>query len=155
MDLGKNITPTETKNQPKVDWNADKDSYYTLVVVDPDGPSRENAYMRDVLTWLVGNIPGKEINAGDVLYEYVSAAPPKNMGMNRYFYFMFKQLRKLIFNEKRTDKYTIDGRINFSLKNFTIKYELGSPVGFNFDTTYWDQQSNDLYKQLSCCESLM
>ncbi|XP_055904242.1 protein D3-like [Eupeodes corollae] len=156
LDLGKNITPTETKNQPVVvDWNADKDTYYTLMVVDPDGPSRKDPYLRNILTWLVGNIPGKNITAGDCIVEYVSAAPPKNMGMNRYFYFIFPQPKKLEFNETRIDNYTENGRTNFSVIKFMEKYNLGKLAFVNFHTSYFDQQTTDLYNQLNCCEELM
>ena len=55
------------KDEPQVNWNANQNSYYTLIMTDPDAPSRESPNMREFLHWIVVNIPANEIKEGEVL----------------------------------------------------------------------------------------
>lgn len=112
--------------------------------------------MREVWTWNVGNIPGKNISSGESLLDYVSTGPPKDMGMNRYFYFIFRQLGLIDFtNEPHADKYNVNGRLYRDVREFAEDHTLGSPVAMNFIVAYFDEQTNNLYRQLNCCEDLM
>lgn len=45
---GNELTPTQVKDIPKVDWNADSSTLYTLCMTDPDAPSRQNPKFREV-----------------------------------------------------------------------------------------------------------
>lgn len=58
VELGNELTPTQVKDAPHVTWPCDKWTYYTLVMLDPDVPSRYNPREREWHHWLVGNIPG-------------------------------------------------------------------------------------------------
>lgn len=42
VEFGKELTPTEVKEQPTVSWEANPEKLYTLMMVDPDAPSRSN-----------------------------------------------------------------------------------------------------------------
>jgi phosphatidylethanolamine-binding protein (PEBP) family uncharacterized protein len=69
------------KSQPNVTWPADPAMYYTLMMVDPDAPTRYNATRRNILHWLVVNIPGSNIlNLNDVKMSYRGSGPPKGSG---------------------------------------------------------------------------
>ncbi|XP_055847914.1 putative odorant-binding protein A5 [Episyrphus balteatus] len=70
LKMGNVILPSEAKNQPTVDWNADKNTYYTVMAIAPDAPSPDNPFLGPILTWMVGNIRGKDIDSGRVLAEY-------------------------------------------------------------------------------------
>jgi phosphatidylethanolamine-binding protein len=60
------------KHQPKVTWNdVDRNFYYTLIMVDPDAPSRQKPKFREWQHWLIVNIPGDKINEGEVKSEYI------------------------------------------------------------------------------------
>lgn len=48
---GNVLTPTQVKEQPEVKWNAGKDDYYTLAMVDPDAKSRTDPQLREVKHW--------------------------------------------------------------------------------------------------------
>lgn len=61
VDLGKELTPTEVQHQPTITWNAESNAFYTLLMVDPDAPSRIDPKFREVKHWFVGNIAGKYI----------------------------------------------------------------------------------------------
>lgn len=54
-------------NQPSVTWKGDPHSYYTLIMSDPDAPSRGSPKAREWLHWLVVNIPGDNISQADTL----------------------------------------------------------------------------------------
>lgn len=89
--MGKELTPTQVKDKPQVTWDAEKGAYYTLMMVDPDAPSRENHPFREVRHWLVFNIPESAIKSGDHVSEYRGSGPPKGTGLHRYVFLVFKQ----------------------------------------------------------------
>lgn len=45
---GNELTPTQVKDVPKVEWNADASTLYTLCMTDPDAPSRQEPTYREV-----------------------------------------------------------------------------------------------------------
>ncbi len=47
---------------------------------DPDAPSRKEPTYREWHHWLVGNIPGADVNKGETLSEYVGSGPPQGTG---------------------------------------------------------------------------
>lgn len=52
--MGNELTPTEVIDQPAVQWNIeDENAYYTLLMVDPDAPSRRFCFLGEVKHWLV------------------------------------------------------------------------------------------------------
>lgn len=61
--------------------------FSTTFTVDPDYPYRYNATKGQWLHWLVVNIPGKNIDQGKTLAEYVGAKPLPSIGkLKNYFY---------------------------------------------------------------------
>ena len=75
------------KTQPNVTWIADPAVYYTLLMVDPDAPTRYNATRRNILHWMATNIPGNKISQiTDVKMSYRGSGPPKGSGK---FIFLF------------------------------------------------------------------
>lgn len=38
VDLGNVLTPTQVKDIPNVEWEADQNQFYTLCMTDPDAP---------------------------------------------------------------------------------------------------------------------
>lgn len=48
VDEGNELTPTQVKDVPKVEWNADSSAFYTLCMTDPDAPSRQEPTYREV-----------------------------------------------------------------------------------------------------------
>lgn len=147
VDFGKELTPTDVGQMPHVHYDADDESFYTLIMTDPDAPSRKNPIRREWHHWLVVNIPGKDVEKGETLSEYVPSAPPKNSGLHRYVFLVFKQPGKLTFDEPH--KSNTDGnRGNFSTKKFAEKYKLGNPVAGNFFQAQYDDSVPAVHKQL-------
>lgn len=151
VDQGNELTPTNVKDVPKVEWNADQEAFYTLCMTDPDAPSRAEPKYREWHHWLVGNILGSDISTGETLSEFVGSGPPKGTGLHRYVYLIYKQKGKLTFDEKRFPNNKGDGagRECFSISNFAKKYDLGNPVAGNFYQAQWDDYVPKLYEQLA------
>lgn len=58
-------------------------------MVNPDGNPYEEG--KDILHWMVSNIPGGDISKGDVLCEYIQALPFKGTGWHRIVLVLFRQ----------------------------------------------------------------
>lgn len=80
--------------------------------------------------------------------DYVGSGPPKDTGLHRYVFLLYKQPGKLIFNEPRLTNHSGDGRAKFSIKSFAEKYKLGNPIAGNMYQAEWDDYVPILYKQL-------
>lgn len=70
-------------------------------MTDPDAPTRSNPTSGEVRHWYVGNIPANDIEKGDTLCAYIGSGPPKDTGLHRYVFLIFKQNGKLEFDEPR------------------------------------------------------
>uniref|UniRef100_A0A3B1J8N3 Phosphatidylethanolamine binding protein 1 n=1 Tax=Astyanax mexicanus TaxID=7994 RepID=A0A3B1J8N3_ASTMX len=79
--LGKVLTPTQVPG-------CDSSKLYTLILTDPDAPSRNDPVMREWHHFLVVNVRGNDVSTGCVLSEYVGSGPPKGSGrFSSLFYF--------------------------------------------------------------------
>lgn len=147
-EMGKELTPTQVQNPPLVEWSAEKGIFYTLLMTEVDAPSRDDTSLKEWRHWLIVNIPEDNVSKGDLLYGYQGSAPSKGSGFHRYVYLLFKQPDKLTFDENYSAANSIEGRPNFSTKNFSAKYGLGAPVAGNFYEAQYDEFSNVLLARL-------
>ncbi|XP_017853931.1 putative odorant-binding protein A5 [Drosophila busckii] len=148
IEEGKTYTPTDMKFQPRLEWLADADTYYTIVMLSPDAPSRENPMYRSWLHWLVVNVPGMDVAKGQVISEYFGPLPPKESGLLRYVALVYQQPDKLSFDEKKLDLKNAEGHSNFDVQKFTDKYEMGEPLAGNIFQSKWDSYVTELMKML-------
>jgi len=73
------LTTQLTASQPNITWPAASASQlYTLAMVDPDAQGRE------ILHWLVLNVPGNQLSRGAVKTAYRGPRPPAGGGLHRY-----------------------------------------------------------------------
>jgi len=147
VNLGNELAPTDVKDQPILKWTADPNKFYTLIMTDPDAPSRETPTFREWHHWLVGNIPGDQIGKGDLLSAYIGSGPPKGTGLHRYTFLVFEQPGSLTFDEPRLTSTSAMGRAKFAVRKFATKYNLGVPVAGNFYQAEWDSYVDILYTQ--------
>lgn len=147
-ESGNKLTPTQVKDQPTVEWKADPNVFYTLVMTDPDAPSRQTPTYREWHHWLVGNIPGNDVSKGEVLSEYVGSGPPKGTGFHRYVFLVYQQREKLTFDEPRLTNRSANKRGMFATRAFAKKHRLGDPIAGNFYEAEYDDYVPKLYKQL-------
>lgn len=148
VNEGNELTPTQVKDIPKVEWQAKTDAYYTLCMTDPDAPSRKEPTYREWHHWLVGNIKGDNVAAGETLSEYVGSGPPPDTGLHRYVFLVYEQPGKLTFDEPRLTNTSADNRGGFAIRKFAEKYNLGNPVAGNLYQAKYDDYVPILYKQL-------
>lgn len=148
VNEGNVLTPTQVKDQPTISWNGASDQFYTVAMTDPDAPSRKEPKYREWHHWLVGNVPGENIAAGNVLSAYVGSGPPPETGLHRYVFLVYKQPGKLEFDEPKLTNTSGDNRALFSIFKFAEKYKLGEPVAGNFYQAEYDDYVPILYKQL-------
>ncbi|XP_030369426.1 protein D3-like [Scaptodrosophila lebanonensis] len=137
VDLGKELTPTQVKDQPTVTWDAEAGALYTLLMVDPDAPSRADPKFREILHWAVINIPGNKVADGQVLAEYIGSGPPEGSGLHRYVFLVFKQNEK-ITTDKFIPKTQREGRVSVKTRDYVTKYKFGAPVAGNFYQAQYD-----------------
>ncbi|CAK9794598.1 OV-16 antigen [Anthophora plagiata] len=148
VELGNELTPSETHQIPEIHYKHEGGVLYTLVLTDPDVPTRKG-YNREFRHWLVGNIPEENIAKGEVLAEYVGPAPPKGSGKHRYVFLLYKQNQGAItFDERRLS--TRDGplRKRFNIKKFAEKYSLEGPIAGNFMRVEYDDNVPTYAKEL-------
>lgn len=146
-NLGNELKPREVKDQPAVHWKAQEKELYTLLMTDPDAPSRESPKNAEWKHWLVVNIPGNKIKDGQVMAEYVGSGPPEKTGLHRYVILAYKQSGKLSLSDEVLDKYTAGGRAQWKVQKFAEENKLGDPVAGNFYQAQWDDSVPELYKQ--------
>lgn len=142
------LTPTQVQNKPQLEWKADANAFYTVCMTDPDAPSRKDPTFREWHHWLVVNIPGINIEQGEVLSDYIGSGPPKDTGLHRYIFLVYKQPSKLTFDENRLPDNSGDGRGCFKIAAFAKKYKLGNPVAGNFYQAEYDDYVPKLYAKL-------
>ncbi|KAK3933410.1 OV-16 antigen [Frankliniella fusca] len=128
---GNELKPSDLKESPTVTWTGDN-GLYTLVMTDPDAPSRANPEIREFLHCLVGNVPYNHIENGDALAAYFGPAPPQDSGLHRYVWLAYKQPGRIAFDFTPINASTLDGRRSFSIRKFAKEHKLGSPVAGNF-----------------------
>jgi len=101
-------------------------------MVDPDAPSRDNPTAAQWLHWLVVNIPGSDLKAGDVslgkvLMQHNGPSPPQNSGPHRYVFVLYDQGKTSV--RSRVSR----NRAGFDLEKWsTSRQDLGKPVAGNF-----------------------
>lgn len=139
VHLGNELTPTQVKNKPAISYEASEDSLYTLAFVDLDVPSgKPDGSKIEILHFLVTNIPGKHIEKGKVLAEYIGSLPPKGSGVHRYVYLLYKQASK-IESTMNIGTNTIAPRKQFSIKKWAKDNNLGQPIAVNYYVAQFDE----------------
>ncbi|XP_063241570.1 uncharacterized protein LOC134541808 [Bacillus rossius redtenbacheri] len=141
VQMGNELTPTQVKDQPSVTWAADPAAFYTLCMTDPDAPSRVQPQFREILHWLVVNIPGARLDQGDCVAAYRGSGPPRGSGLHRYVFLLYKQKDRLKFDEPRLGQSDREGRRNFSSRKLVAKYGL-EPVAGNLYQAQWDEYAD-------------
>ncbi|KAJ1349484.1 hypothetical protein KIN20_005061 [Parelaphostrongylus tenuis] len=129
VQFGNILSPSATSSQPRLMWEASSSSLYTVLMIDPDAPSRADPSFRDFLHWLVVNVPGDELSRGFTAAPYRGPGPPKGTGFHRYYFLVFEQPKTLQNIETRESR---DSRKNFNTTEFVMHHGLGNAVAWNF-----------------------
>ncbi|XP_055849020.1 protein D2-like [Episyrphus balteatus] len=151
VEPGKELTPTQVKDIPNITWDAESDGIYAVLMVDPDGPSRENPIYREFLHWSICNIPGNDLSKGQTLFEYIGAGPSNGTGLHRYIFWVFKQPAAYP-TDQFVSKTTIEGRANIKTRDYVTKFNLGNPVAGNYFLAQYDEYVDTLQASLKTTE---
>jgi PH domain/Phosphatidylethanolamine-binding protein len=81
---GNLIPPSVTVSEPSISYSSNDSmfhhEFYTLIMADPDMPSRKNPAMREFIHWMVCNIPGNDVLKGTTVIPYLGPSPVLNSG---------------------------------------------------------------------------
>ncbi|XP_054153623.1 protein D3-like [Oppia nitens] len=135
VEFGNELTPTQVSDEPVVHWPAKRNALYTLVMVDPDAPSRQSPELRSFKHWEIINIPGDNVRSGQTVAEYWGSAPPKDTGKHRYVFLVYEQHCR-INGVKRDD--SEESRGHFNVRQLAANYTLGAPVAGNYFLAQFD-----------------
>nr|XP_018909050.1 PREDICTED: uncharacterized protein LOC109038462 [Bemisia tabaci]XP_018909051.1 PREDICTED: uncharacterized protein LOC109038462 [Bemisia tabaci] len=143
-NFGNKLKTPDLKKKPWLQWSADPELYYTLILTDPDSPSRAEPKNREWLLWLVVNIPGFDVKSGDTIVDYMRPDAGKGTGSHRFIFLTYQQPSVIYnFNETKVSSREHEGRANFSTQKFCDKYRLGSPWASNFFHAEWFDKEKD------------
>ncbi|KAH8382598.1 hypothetical protein KR009_004239 [Drosophila setifemur] len=149
VDRGKELLPLQVRDEPAVYWPASPESYYTLLMVDPDLPNALRPVHREFVHWMVLNIPGNQLSMGDIRVGYLGAMPLQESGAHRFVFLLFKQRDYTKFVFKKLAKQSAVGRRGFRTKVFATKYNFGYPVAGNLFTASWSSNVPELIKTIT------
>ncbi|VDM23834.1 unnamed protein product [Toxocara canis] len=131
VTCGNELRPSQVRNPPTVGWDANSNVLYTLILTDPDAPSRQNPTLREWLHWLVINIPGNNTSRGNVIATFIPSGPPQGTGLHRYVFLVFSQPGN-ITNPGIGPLPNATGRPNFNTNAFVTRNNLGFAYAGNF-----------------------
>ncbi|XP_008102612.2 large ribosomal subunit protein mL38 [Anolis carolinensis] len=145
---GNIITPTEAFNPPKISFEAEEGSLWTLLLTNLDGHLRDSSM--EYVHWLVTNIPGNNIEAGEEICHYFPAFPARGTGYHRYVFLLFKQLQAVDFTEDVRPKpcHSLKMR-TFKTFDFYRKHQNDiTPAGLSFFQCHWDETVTRVFHNL-------
>ncbi|XP_053329409.1 phosphatidylethanolamine-binding protein 1-like [Spea bombifrons] len=148
-ELGQVLTPTQVPHCPTIEWEGmDHNKLYTVVLTDPDVPSRKDRHLGEWHHFLAVNVKGNDLSSGCILTAYVGSAPGKGTGLHRYTWLVYEQTGPLKCDEPILGTASAEKREKFKVSSFRKKYKLGAPVAGVCYQAEWDDFVPNLYKQL-------
>ncbi|XP_030611174.1 large ribosomal subunit protein mL38 [Archocentrus centrarchus] len=153
VHYGNQLSPTEAASAPQISFNAEEGSLWTLLLTCPDEHLQDNE--AEYVHWLVGNIPGAAVQAGEELCHYLPPFPARGTGFHRYIYVLFKQEGAINFQEdiRPSPCHSLLHR-TFKTVDFYRKYQDSlTPAGLAFFQCQWDESvTNTFHNTLSMRE---
>ncbi|KAF8390152.1 hypothetical protein HHK36_024674 [Tetracentron sinense] len=118
---GCEVKPSISRNPPVIRITGNANDLYTLVMTDPDAPTPANPTERELLHWIVVDIPGgSDPSQGNEIVPYMDPRP--QLGIHGFVFVLFQQTTPLPSVELPTS------RFNFNTRAFADKLGLGLPV---------------------------
>ena len=166
VTLGNNIRPADSQHVPRIDFtlnlpsdasstfNISKEDLFTLVVTDPDAPTKGDEKWSEYLHYLAVDVPLNTFNAenasstdqlstadlkGKTLWPYLGPAPPAKTGKHRYVFLLFKQTPGVTPEAPKDRPNWGTGIRGAGAAEYAEKYKL-TPYAVNFFYAQNDQQ---------------
>ncbi|XP_072230278.1 large ribosomal subunit protein mL38 [Leuresthes tenuis] len=142
---GNQLTPTEAVSTPQVSFDSEEGSLWTLLLTSPDEHLQDNE--AEYIHWLVGNIPGKAVEAGQELCHYLPPFPARGTGFHRYIYVLFKQERAINFQEDvwPSPCHSLVDRTFKTVDFYRRHQDNMTPVGLAFFQCQWDESVTSIF----------
>lgn len=107
-----------TKNKPKIQFKRNDYDNYCILTVDPDAPSATSPIYKYWLHMLI-------VNNENIVIPYEPPNPPKNSGLHRYFFLLYKQKSYIDVKKLISDMVNnINNRKKFNLEEFVKNHNL-------------------------------
>ncbi|XP_031699539.1 large ribosomal subunit protein mL38 [Anarrhichthys ocellatus] len=145
VHYGNRLTPTEASSVPQIAFDAEEGSLWTILLTCPDEHLLDNE--AEYVHWLVGNIPGGAVQAGEELCHYMPPFPARGTGFHRYIYVLFKQDGPINFQEevRPSPCHSLVDR-SFKTMDFYRKHQDNmTPAGLSFFQCQWDESVTDTF----------
>ncbi|KAI3365417.1 hypothetical protein L3Q82_010509 [Scortum barcoo] len=145
---GNHLTPTKAASVPQVSFDAEEGSLWTLLLTCPDEHLLDNE--AEYVHWLVGNIPGGAVQAGEELCHYLPPFPARGTGFHRYVYVLFKQegLVNLQDDIRPLPCHSLADR-TFKTVDFYRKHQDNmTPAGLAFFQCQWDESVTSTFHNI-------
>ncbi len=141
---GNELAPRQVMKPPVIAFKATKNRNYTLVMIDPDAPSRHEPIYREFVHWVVVNMPG----SNETVASYNGAAPSYNSGLHRYFFFLYEQPSEFSSSHVSKLKEYFVRRGGFTLERWAENMGFGKPIGVEAFQSKWDEYVDELHNEM-------
>lgn len=109
--LGQRLLVKHTQQQPQLNWSNVEGKLYTVLMLDPDAPSRSDPRFRNYLHWCLVNVPNpRQLDKGFTACEYMGPAPPAGSGPHRYAFLVWQQEGAIERPQQCADRKSFDVR---------------------------------------------
>lgn len=145
VHYGNRLTPTEAESAPQISFDAEEGSLWTLLLTCPDEHLLDNE--AEYMHWLVGNIPGGAVQAGEELCNYLPPFPARGTGFHRYIYVLFKQEGPINFQEdvRPSPCHSLVDRTFKTLDFYRKHQDNMTPAGLAFFQCQWDESVTNTF----------
>jgi phosphatidylethanolamine-binding protein (PEBP) family uncharacterized protein len=111
-DLGLSIV----QSKPKLAINKPNSSFYSVLMFDPDAPTRSNPTKANWLHWMI-------VNDSDTIVDFDPPTPPIGSGPHRYFFYLLEQSGRISSDDLKRI-YDSNNRANFDVDRFIRENQL-------------------------------
>jgi phosphatidylethanolamine-binding protein len=95
------------------------------------------------------NIPGNDLSSGDTVFQFIGSGPPKDTGLHRYVFLLFKQTDgRVVFDSPYVSDHSSLNRPSTSTKDLIKSHNLQLVAG-NFYQAEYDEYVPTLHAQLA------
>lgn len=99
-NLGNILYASQVTDKPAIKWDCDFHSYYTLYMFDVEPLGPNNELLSEAKQWVIGNINKCDLTEGEIIVDYLAPTPLNGTGSHRYVFLLYKQRRKINFEEE-------------------------------------------------------
>uniref|UniRef100_A0A1B6DR97 Large ribosomal subunit protein mL38 n=2 Tax=Clastoptera arizonana TaxID=38151 RepID=A0A1B6DR97_9HEMI len=151
---GNVIRPSQAKSKPSVQFNADPNSLWTLLLTCPD--SHITVPNAEYVHWFVGNIPNGDIKKGDTIVDYLQPFPFRGSGYHRFIFVLYKQDDRIDFSnfKKEGPCLQLKDRTFRTHDFYRDHQDKITPAGLSFFQSCWDSTLTDFFHQTLKMEEL-